>query len=327
MMMSFQQFDEQAILTKFQDITEQMITLGGKAYPKFGNVVIMAGGGGSGKGFILGSLLGMEGKVFDVDELKKLASKAPKIVKTAKDEYGVDIQKLASNLGNPQNVSDLHDVFGGAPAKSLGGKTGMNVGGRKEALMFASIIAAPAERKPNLIFDTTLANPGKLKSLAEQLTNLGYERKNIHIVWVVQDLKVAYALNKKRERMVPLVALFGTHKGAATTMKEVMKMGEGLSKMIDGDIVLVFNKVEMKAEDKPVLGPSAGKDSELIKSTLPKKSVFGRKPSTGSYIAKGSATIEYIKNQGETIKTLDQFKAGILDKIKAYVPRDSGWVD
>ena len=64
-----------------EDLMEKLITFGGKAYPKFGNIVIMAGGAGSGKGFVLNKLVGVEGKVFDVDELKRLASKTPAISK------------------------------------------------------------------------------------------------------------------------------------------------------------------------------------------------------------------------------------------------------
>lgn len=35
----------------FTSLDEALITFGGKAYPKFGQVVILAGGAGSGKGF------------------------------------------------------------------------------------------------------------------------------------------------------------------------------------------------------------------------------------------------------------------------------------
>ena len=75
-----------------EDLMEKLITFGGKAYPKFGNIVIMAGGAGSGKGFVLNKLVGVEGKVFDVDELKRLASKTPAIKKRVKKELGVDIE-------------------------------------------------------------------------------------------------------------------------------------------------------------------------------------------------------------------------------------------
>ena len=95
-----------------QDLMEKLITFGGKAYPKFGNIVVMAGGAGSGKGFILSNLVGIEGKTFDVDELKKLASKTPAIQKRVKDELGVDIFKLSQDLKDPKNVEKLHDIIG-----------------------------------------------------------------------------------------------------------------------------------------------------------------------------------------------------------------------
>ncbi|UQJ94980.1 hypothetical protein IANJMKHF_00074 [Klebsiella phage CPRSA] len=64
-MKSFKQFTESTL-------TEALITFGGRAYPKFGQVVILAGGAGSGKGFTLEKLLGIEGITLDVDALKKL---------------------------------------------------------------------------------------------------------------------------------------------------------------------------------------------------------------------------------------------------------------
>ena len=86
---------------------EKLITFGGKAYPKYGHIVLMAGGAGSGKGFILSNLVGVEGKVFDVDELKTLASRTPTIKKRIKDELGVDMEDLASNLKDPKNVENF----------------------------------------------------------------------------------------------------------------------------------------------------------------------------------------------------------------------------
>ena len=43
---------EEYIEEQYDVLIEKLITFGGKAYPKFGNVVIMAGGAGSGKGFV-----------------------------------------------------------------------------------------------------------------------------------------------------------------------------------------------------------------------------------------------------------------------------------
>lgn len=95
-MQSFNSFlkEEAFLQEEAVSLMEKLITFGGKAYPKFGNIVVMAGGAGSGKGFVLSNLVGMEGKVFDVDELKTLASKTPAIVKRIKAEMGVDLPQL-----------------------------------------------------------------------------------------------------------------------------------------------------------------------------------------------------------------------------------------
>lgn len=55
--------DVNVVAESTEDLQEALITFRGKAYPKFGTVVIMAGGAGSGKGFVLEKLVGVEGKV------------------------------------------------------------------------------------------------------------------------------------------------------------------------------------------------------------------------------------------------------------------------
>ena len=62
--------------TVSQFISEALITFGKSAYPKFGNIVILAGGAGSGKGFQKNNLLGIEGTNVDVDAIKELATRA-----------------------------------------------------------------------------------------------------------------------------------------------------------------------------------------------------------------------------------------------------------
>lgn len=55
---------------EIQRLNEAELSLNGKAYPKFNNVIIAAGGVGSGKGFVLNNVLLFKGKTFDVDVLK-----------------------------------------------------------------------------------------------------------------------------------------------------------------------------------------------------------------------------------------------------------------
>lgn len=289
-MQSFNSFlNEEAVLAESADmLLEKLITFGGKAYPKFGNIVIMAGGAGSGKGFIKDKLVGMEGKVFDVDELKTLASKAPVIIKRIKDELGVDLPALASNLKDPENVGKLHGIMGDY----------LKLDSKVKKAMYTSIFAADPERKPNIIFDVTLKDLQKLEKITRDASMLGYDKKNIHIVWVVNDIEVAQAQNKARARTVPSEILVNTHRGAANTMGDILNMGKSLKRYMDGDIVFAFNKV--------------GVDANLAKS--------GK---GGSYIK--DANYFYVKRKGKTPIAVDKMEADVRRKIASYVPKGVEW--
>jgi hypothetical protein len=74
-------------------INEALITLANKR-PKYNNIVILAGGAGSGKGFINTNLLGIEGKTFDVDEIKRLGLKIGDLVDQDMAEYFIEVLKV-----------------------------------------------------------------------------------------------------------------------------------------------------------------------------------------------------------------------------------------
>jgi len=287
-MKSFKFFTEEAIAEQAEMLMEKLITFGGKAYPKFGHVLIMAGGAGSGKGFIQQNLIGLEGKSFDPDELKKLAGKSPLINKRVKDEFGVDLKDLGSKLKVPENGSKLHEIIGDA----------LNLPNRKQAAFFASVMSADPERKPNIIFDTTLKDATKLQKLSRQVTELGYEKKNIHIVWVVNDIEMAKKQNLTRPRVVPAEILVNTHRGASNTMGDILKMGETLRKYMDGDIVFAFNKMNV--------------DTELVKSDH-----------GGQYMK--DADYVYIKRAGKSLPPLNTLNKQMLAKVKSYVPKNIDW--
>lgn len=299
-MQKFSTFLFEQHLVEAETLLEKLITFGGQAYPKFGNVVIMAGGAGSGKGFVLGNLVGVEGKVLDVDALKTLASKTPAIAKRVKDELGVDLGQLAKSLKNPDNVGKLHDIMG--DYLSLDKKVQKN--------LYTSILAADPDRKPNIVFDVTLKDLGKLNKIAQDVSKIGYDKKNVHIVWVVNDIEVAQQQNKARSRVVPSEILVNTHRGAANTMGDIINMGKTLSKYMDGDIVFAFNKV--------------GVDANLAKSDKAGKKI-GMKGKTkgGSYIK--DANYFYVKRQGKAPTPVDKLDKEIRMKIKSYVPKNVDW--
>ena len=290
-MQSFNSFLHEEMLYASQEaeaLLEKLITFGGQAYPNYGHIVLMAGGAGSGKGFILSNLVGLEGKVFDVDELKTLASKTPAIKKRVAKELGVDIEDLSKNLKDPKNVEKLHDIMGNY----------LEIDKRKERAFYRGVLAAPEDRKPNIIFDMTLKSLDKLEKIAKDAAKLGYDKKNIHIVWVVNDIEVAQAQNAKRARTVPSEILINTHRGAANTMGDIINMGNKLKKYMDGDIVFAFNKV--------------GVDAKLVKS--------GK---GGSYVK--DANYCYVKRAGKAPTSIDKLDKTIRQKIKSYVPKNVDW--
>lgn len=57
------------------DLSERALNLGNRsvAYPRFDNVLIIAGGAGSGKDFVLNNMINFTGKEFNVDDIKRYA--------------------------------------------------------------------------------------------------------------------------------------------------------------------------------------------------------------------------------------------------------------
>lgn len=276
-------------------LEEKLITFAGTAYPKYGHVVIMAGGAGSGKGFILNNLVGLEGKVFDVDELKQLATRSPKIIQRVRDELGIDLTELDTRknelaLKNPDNVSLLHEIIGVA----------MNLPDRRQQAFFASVMTSKPERKPNVIFDVTLRDLQKLNNITRMVSNLGYEKQNIHIVWVVNDIEVAMSQNLTRDRTVPAEILVNTHRGVSATMMDIVKMGDGLTRYMDGDIVFAFNQIKV--------------DSTVAKSDR-----------GGQYIK--DANYFYVKRSGKSVISLRDISKDLRQKINSYVPPNVSWTD
>lgn len=251
----------------------------------FGNVLIMAGGAGSGKGFVLSNLVGLKGKVLDVDQLKKLAFSTNRLY----DEMKKEIPGLngIESLSDPKLTSDVHEFLN--ITKLLPDKV--------QKTLFSSIMMSHPDRRPNLIFDITLKDISKLVNLDVSLKRLGYKKENVHLVWVVNDLDVALDQNAKRDRKVDERILKNTHVGAAMTMKNIIDKTFDISDILDGDIYIAFNKVNV--------------------DNLLKKSEHG-----GSFVS--DANYIHLKQSGKPVDK-SKLTAEVIKKIKSYVPKGSGW--
>lgn len=279
--------------SEFSELNEVAISFGGKMYPKFNQIVILAGGSGVGKGFTLKKLMAIEGLKFDVDYLKELAMKSNKLAADVKEKTGYDIKKF--DLRKPENVSTLHDII----------KT-IQLDTKDKSNKFRSIMAADPRRKPNIIFDVTLKGLGKLQEITRNVEKIGYEKENIHIVWVLNDVKVAIEQNSTRSRVVPKEILIDTHEGVSLTMNKIVNMGKDLNKYMDGDIFVAFNKEKI--------------DTDLVKS--------GK---GGMYFAnKGKEREKYyvqIKKKGGSVISEKDLPEKLLKKIIEYTPDIKTWVN
>jgi hypothetical protein len=278
----------------FELIMEKLITFGGKAYPRAGNVVIMAGGAGSGKGFVKDRLIGLEGYTFDVDEIKKLAIKSKGFTDRSKSELGIDLKKI--DLKNEEDVALLHQVVGDY----------FKIDNKRLKSLYTSILGANPENKPNIIFDVTLKDLTKLQNLTNSVKSIGYKSENIHIVWVVNDIEVAKKQNMMRDRRVPVEILINTHRGVSQTMNDIVNMGKTITRYMDGDIVFAFNKVGVDSSMQQRQGISKGKYAGMA-----------------GFIT--TANYFYIKRAGQPIIPLTSIEADVKRKIAEYVPKAEVW--
>jgi len=245
--MKFRDYLNNIAITNEAELNEVQIEFGNSKSTRFGQVVILAGGAGSGKGFVKTNLLDLDGKTFDVDELKTLALKSKLITNKIRDDYGIDINDL--NLKNPEDTSILHKVIDDL---SLLKKIKSSLG--------KSIIAANPDRKPNLIFDVTLKSIKKLSDISSMCKTLGYTKENIHVVWVLNDMDTAIAQNASRDRRVQDDILADTHRMVSYQMQQLLNDSTRLQKYMNGFVYIVFNKkytdsafyALVKEKNKPV---------------------------------------------------------------------------
>ena len=189
---------------EFEPIDEaSLVTFGGDPRPKFGWGIVMAGGSGSGKGYVQGHNMDIECKVIDVDELKKLY--------VAATQHGKFNDTREYDFKNPQDVADLHQIV-----KQHGFKD------KREAAFFANL---DPKRLPNVLYDITGDDAKKVDGIGRKLKEAGYKTC---LVWVVTNREVAFIQNLMRSRVVPDAIFHDTHNRVPDQIKKLLQGYEGL---------------------------------------------------------------------------------------------------
>jgi dephospho-CoA kinase len=259
---------------------------------KYGQIVFLAGGSGSGKGFASTNFMEKEKfKVRDVDEWKTAFMK----IGALKNKYP-EIKGL--NLKKPTDVAKLHAFI-----EKLGIKDNtMN-----------ALLSGMKNKKvlPNIMFDITGKNINSIAKMMPNLLNAGYNPADIHMVWVLTDYQLAVTNNRTRPRIVQDDILFQTHTGAANTMFDLIK-NKGKKLAINGEIKVILNNLENTIHWKD---DDAGVSPENRTSGKYIKSKDGEKLG----VIKDFTYIT-IKRRGKPNKTPDQIMQQLYQWIVNNIP-------
>ncbi len=264
-MISFSEY-----ISEIEDLDEKALNLGNpSATPGYNQVVILAGAAGSGKSTVLDNILNVPNyKVFNPDDIKSaLVNYKPKQLDAEfKAQYGKSFADF--DFKNPTDVSNLHQFV---KDKKLDTK---KIETQLKANMFSKY-------KPNIVFDGTLKNISKLATFSEIAQKYGYDKKDIHLIWVINDFEIAVVQNKSRERTVSDTIVKQTAIGASNTMNELLRNFSSYSKYIDGDIYVVpnmknkdnrfeftKNKVMILKEYKPINFKRAGQPIKSFEEVM-----------------------------------------------------------
>ena len=186
---------------------------------RYGQIVFLAGGAGSGKGFAISNFMEKEKfKVRDVDEWKKAFMKLADMKNKFPEIKGL-------NLKNSKDVLKLHNFV-----KSKG---------IKEKSLDLLLTDVNTRHAPNVIFDITMKDTSNIDAVIPKLLEVGYNPKNIHLTWVLTNYAVAILNNRNRERVVADDIMLLSHEGAAASMYEVIK-GK-LPRGLNGSVRVILN--------------------------------------------------------------------------------------
>lgn len=169
-------------------------------------------------------------------------------------------------------------------------------------------MASETKNKPNVIFDVTLKQVKAIDEDIKPYVELGkYDKKNVHLVWILNSFEIALKQNEQRARTVDAEIMLKTHEGAALTMRE---NSENYRK---GDIWIVPNQVKV--------------DSSIIQNTGNEIEWKGKKYSRNAETKKKSMVIDKysaicIKKSGQPAMKYEEIEDFLKEKIRAYVPKD-----
>lgn len=245
MKLSFSEYLIKRDYEAYSNLEEKLIVYNnGK---KYGQIVFLAGGAGSGKGFAISNFMNSQDfKIRDVDELKIAFQKLDELKKFTMEDL---LKKYGDKISERDKAHiEKHVIDKGYSLKDLNLKTPEHVyalhvmvraTGAKQKTLDLLLDGAREGTLPNLIFDSTFADMDDLNTYIPQLIDAGYRDTDIHVTWVLTNYEIAIKNNRGRSRVVPEDILLKTHQGAARTIVQLVKTG--FPREVNGGIYVVLN--------------------------------------------------------------------------------------
>ena len=232
-MFNFEDEKEDSLL-----LENKTVSFDGNANPNYGWIVIMAGGPGSGKGFVFDNLVPIHGKKLDVDQLKTYKLRRSEVaddIITFRDGTQINLTDAGINepydLSNPKFVELLHN----------------NTKALKKAqrdAVFQGVSGASKDRLPNLIFDITSDKISSIEDIIFTYKPLGYK---IALVYVFTDIDVAIEQNALRARKVRYDLLLDKHDKVYKTLVKLLDRVDITNEISD---IWVVQQYHVNANDR-----------------------------------------------------------------------------
>ena len=234
--------------TEYTSLQEKLILFNHGA--KYGQIVILAGGAGSGKSFVVHNFLESEKyKIIDIDEWKKSFIK----LKTYPEWEDYDAK-------DPKKVAKLQLWI-----------MRHKVRDRILDMLFRDT-KRNKEVLPNILFDISLASYKQLQEIVDLAKEGGYRPENIHLVYVITDWEIALNRNRGRDRQLDDGVVLKTLEQAAGTFMRMLE--SGFPQGFDGAVkmVMTHNKepeyITVKKEGGHILSEKGVID--IVKETIQK---------------------------------------------------------
>ena len=225
-LLSFSEFTRMKLYEDVQELQEKLVVFNNQA--KYGQVVFGSGGSRSGKGFSIDKFIDSSSyKVIDVDKFK------------------TDLQKYYKKTGkNPEIANmDMHDERNTGKLHQFVKEKGI-----VDRYINNILNASEVGKLPNLFFDITGKKIGDFEDYIPRLIEVGYDKDNMHLVWILTKYTEAVANNEAQKtapngRAVPPEIVLSTHEGAGSTMERALRT-EKLPMGINGEFVIINNNKE-----------------------------------------------------------------------------------